>query len=115
MFTEPSGKWRQVTISETRTKKDWAWRIQHLLEVNYLDAEKVNRVRDSPNTHAPTAFYEIFPHKTARNLTSRLEIYHTPKHGNWLNIAETELSVLIRQCLERWIPMVKTLRAETDV
>ena len=114
MFTEPSGKWRRITISETRTKNDWALQVKHLLEVDYLDAEKVILVCDSLNTHTPAAFYDISPHETAKNLMSRLEIYHTPKHGNWLNTAETELSVLTRQCLERRIPMLKALRAETD-
>ena len=95
MFTEPLGQWR-VAIAETRTKKDWAHQVQHLLEVDYPDAEKVILVCENLNTHVPGALYETFLPAKARNLLRRLEIHHTPKHGNWLNIAEIELSVLTR-------------------
>jgi hypothetical protein len=113
MFTEPLGLWRRIAIAETRTKKDWARQVQHLLEVDYPDAEKVILVCDNLNTHVPGAFYETFPPKKARNLLNRLEIHHTPKHGSWLNIAEIELSVLTRQCLKRRIPTIEALRTET--
>ena len=114
MFTEPLGQWRRVTITETRTKKDWAHQVQHLLYVDYPDAEKVILVCDNLNTHVPGAFYETFPPARAHALLSRLELHPTPKHGSWLNIAEIELSALPRQCLKRRIPTIEALRAETS-
>lgn len=113
MFTESLGQWRRITISETRTKKDWAHQVQHLLEVDYPDAEKVILVCDNLNTYVPGAFYETFPPERAQTLMSRLEIHYTPKHGSWLSIAEIELSALTRQCLKRRIPTIEALRAET--
>ena len=95
------------------TKKDWAHQVQHLLEQDYPDAEKVILVCDNLNTHVPGALYETFPPEQARNLLSRLEIHYTPKHGSWLNIAEIELSALTCQCLNRRIPTIEALRAET--
>lgn len=114
MFTEPLGQWRRITISTTRTKKDWAYQVHHLLEVDYPDAEKVILVCDNLNTHVPGALYETFPPEKARNLLNRLEIHYTPKHGSWLNIAEIELSAFTRQCLKRRIPTIEALRTETD-
>ncbi len=113
MFTEPLGQWRRITISKTRTKNDWAHQVHHLLDVDYPDAEKVILVCDNLNTHVPGALYETFPPEKAKNLLSRLEIHHTPKHGSWLTIAEIELSALTRQCLKRRIPTIEALRAET--
>ena len=114
MFTEPLGMWRRVTITETRTKQDWAHQMQHLLDVDYPDAEKVILVCDNLNTHVPGAFYETFPPEKAQALLSRLEIHYTPKHGSWLNMAEIELSALTSQCLDRRIPTIEMLRTETD-
>ena len=114
MFTEPLGQWRRVTVTETRTKKDWAYQVQHLPEVDYPDAEKVLLVCDNLNTHVPGAFYETFPPTIAHALLSRLEFHPTPKHGSWLNIAEIELSALTRQCLKRRISTIEALRAETS-
>ena len=113
MITEPLGQWRRITISERRTKADWAHHMQHLLEVDYSDAEKVILVCDNLNTHVPGAFYETFPPQRARSLLDRLEIHYTPKHGSWLNIAEIELSALTQQCLNRRIPTIEALREET--
>ncbi len=110
MFTEPLGMWRRITISETRTKKDWAYQMQHLLDVDYPDVEKVILVCNNFNTHVPGAFYETFPPKKAKSLVSRLEIHNTPKHGSWLNIAEIELSAFISQCLRRRAPIMENLR-----
>jgi len=114
LFTEPLGRWRRITITERRTKTDWAHQMQHLLEVDYPDAENVILVCDNLNTHVPGAFYETFPPERARSLLDRLEIHYTPKHGSWLNIAEIELSALTRQCLKRRIPTMEALRAETS-
>ena len=80
--------------------------------MRYPHAEKVVLVMDNLNTHQPAALYQAFEPKVARSLIDRLEIHHTPKHGSWLNMAEIELSVLSRQCLDRRIPDAATLTHE---
>jgi hypothetical protein len=96
-----------------RTKKDWARRIQWLLDEQYPKAEKVVLVMDNLNTHTPSSLYETFEPEEAFRLTQRLEIHHTPKHGSWLNIAEIELASMTAQCLgERRFPEIKSLNAE---
>jgi hypothetical protein len=93
---------------------DWAHEIRDLLEVRSPEATRVRLVCDNLNTHGVGSLYEAFPPEQARRLASRLEIHHTPKHGSWLNIAESELSVLTMQCLDRRIPDLKTLTKETQ-
>ena len=101
MFTEPLGGWRRVSVTGHRKKLDWAEQVRILLEEDYPDAEVVVLVMDNLNTHSIGSLYEAFPPDKARELARRLEIHYTPKHGSWLNIAEIELSVLSRQCLDR--------------
>lgn len=113
MFTEPLQGRRQVHVRPQRTAVDWANEIQHLLEVEYPEAERIRLVCDNLNTHKLGSLYEAFTPETARRLAQRLEIHYTPKHGSWLNIAELELSVLTRQCLDRRMPDLDTLRQET--
>jgi hypothetical protein len=113
VFSEPLGGWRKVNARDRKTAVDWAHEINELLEVDYRDATKVILVCDNLNTHKTASLYEAFPPAQARWLAERLEIHYTPKHGSWLNIAEIELSVLMEQCLDRRIPDVETLRAET--
>ena len=112
LFTEPLAGWRKVNVRERRTRKDWAAEIKELLEVDYPDVPKVILVCDNLNTHTPGSLYEAFEPAEARRLAARLEIHYTPKHGSWLNIAEIELSVFTRQCLDRRIPDVPALRSE---
>jgi hypothetical protein len=113
IFAEPLGGWRYAEAFPQRTRKDWASRIQWLLDGQYPDAEKVVLVMDNLNTHAISSLYEAFPPEEAFRLAQRLEIHHTPKHGSWLNIAEVELSAMARQCLgQRRIPDVPALNAE---
>lgn len=88
--------------------------MQHLLDVDYPDAEKVILVCDNLNTHVPGAFYETFPPEKARSLVNRLEIHNTPKHGSWLNIAEIELSAFTSQCLRRRVPTIEKLETEAS-
>jgi hypothetical protein len=114
MFTEPLSGWRKVNVRERRTAIDWAHEIKELLEVDYPDATKVILVCDNLNTHKPASLYKAFEPAVARSLLERLEIHYTPKHGSWLNIAEIELSVLTKQCLDRRVPDIETLRSETD-
>ena len=103
---------RHVTVTERRTAVDFAQEVRDLLEVRYPHAEKVVLVMDNLNTHKPAALYEAFEPAVARALIERLEIHYTPKHGSGLNMAEIELSVLSRQCLDRRIPDLETLTRE---
>lgn len=112
VFTEPLADWRNTSVREQRTKKDWAEEVYELLTVHYPDKTKIRLVLDNLNTHTLGSLYETYPPETARALTKRLEIHYTPKHGSWLNIAEIELSVMERQCLKRRIPNIGNLRAE---
>jgi hypothetical protein len=115
MAVEPLAGKRVVSITETRTRVDWAIFIKELLEVHYPMAEKIRLVMDNLNTHDIGSLYEAFAPDVALNMAKRLEIHFTPKHGSWLNIAEIELSVLKSQCLDRRIPDINQLRDEVDV
>lgn len=109
---EPLVGQRHVTVTEQRTAVDFAHEVRDLLEVRYPHAENVILVLDNLNTHKPAALYAAFEPTLARSLVERLEIHHTPKHGSWLNVAEIELSVLSRPCLDRRIPDADTLTHE---
>ncbi len=112
---EPLGGKRHVEITESRTRIDWACFIKAMLEERYPEAEKVVLVMDNLNTHNTASLYEAFAPEEAHRLSKRLEIHHTPKHGSWLNIAEIELSVLKRQCLNRRIPKIELMRSEVAI
>ena len=103
MVFEPLGGRRRVTVTDRRTKLDFAEVIRNLIDVQYPTADKIVLVMDNLNTHKMASLYERFPAAEARRLIEKLEIHYTPKHGSWLNVAETELSVLTRQCLDRRI------------
>jgi hypothetical protein len=109
MCYEPLASCRHVMVRERRTKADWAWCIKELVEVHYPEAERLVLVLDNLNTHTPAALYEGFSPEEARELAEGLEIHYTPKPGSWLNMAEIELSVLARQCLDQRIPDQATL------
>jgi transposase len=113
MCCEPLRGWRSVTVTERRTRVDWARVIQALVDVHYPAAERIVLVLDNLNTHTMGSLYEAFPPAEARRLAQKLEIHYTPKHGSWLNMAEIELSILRRQCLARRIPAKETLTRET--
>src|SRR5919197_2149544 len=112
LVCEPLAGWRDVMVSGRRTRIDWAHCVKDLVDVHYPDAEQIVLVQDNLNTHPPASLYEAFPPAEAKRLADKLEVHYTPKHGSWLNIAEIELSVLARQCLDRRIPDVATLGAE---
>jgi len=112
MFTAPLENWRRVSVRERKTKLDWAQEIRQLAGTDFPDAAKIVLVMDNLNTHTPGALYEAFAPQEARRILERLEIHHTPKHGSWLNMAEIELSVLTRQCLDRRMPDLAALRSE---
>jgi hypothetical protein len=101
MFTEPLGCWRKLNVRPQKTSIDWAQEIKELLDEDYPDAQKVILICDNLNTHKIGSFYEAFEPKEALRLSQRLEMHHTPKHGSWLNVAEIELSVFTKQCLDR--------------
>ena len=112
MVFEPLTGDRQVKVTERRTAVDFAYVIQDLVDVQYPQAEQIVLVLDNLNTHTPASLSEAFAPAEARRLMERLAIHHTPKHGSWLNMAEIELSVLARQCLDRRIPDSTTLAQE---
>ena len=103
MMFEPLGGKRHVLVTERRTALEYAHAIRELVDVRYAGVEKIVLVQDNLNTHKPASLYEAFPPEEARRLIEKLEIHYTPKHGSWLNIAEIELGVLARQCLDRRI------------
>ena len=112
MVSEPLLGWRAIHVTERRTAKDFAEVVRWLVEEVHPDAEKVVLVMDNLNTHKVASLYEAFPPEQARRIVERLEIQHTPKHGSWLNVAEIELSVLARQCLDRRLGDAAGLRHE---
>jgi hypothetical protein len=101
LLCEPLRGWRHVRVSERRTRKDYALCLRELLEVHYPQARKVRLVQDNLNTHDGASLYEAFPPEQARRLLDRVEFHYTPKHGSWVNMAETEISIMNRQCLDR--------------
>jgi hypothetical protein len=101
---EPLRGWRHVEVTERKTNQDFARMVRQLCDVWYPAAEVIVLVMDNLGTHKPAALYETFEPAEARRLVERLEIHYTPKHGSWLDMAETESSVLARQCLDRRIP-----------
>jgi hypothetical protein len=112
LAVEPLAGRRHIAITETRTRKDWANFIKKILDEHYPQARKIRLVMDNLNTHKIASLYETFEPEEARRLANRLEIHYTPKHGSWLNIAETELSVLQRQCLDCRIPSIDLMKKE---
>jgi len=112
LWVEPLTGRRHVTVTERRTRQDWACFIRDLVDVHYPDAAQVVLVLDNLNTHVAGALYETFPPAEARRVLDRLELHYTPVHGSWLNMAEIELSVLARQCLDRRIPNADLLATE---
>ena len=112
MFCEPKGGWRHVEVTGHRTAVDFAHRMKWLVDQAYPDATVVRLVLDNLNTHKLGSLYEAFVPSEARRIAKRLEFHHTPVHGSWLNMAEIELSVLSRQCLNRRIGDEALLRRE---
>jgi hypothetical protein len=110
MITEPLLGWRAVQVTERRTAKDFAEVLRWLAEEVHPDAQKIVLVMDNLNTHKLASLYEAFAPAQARAIAERLEVHHTPKHGSWLNVAEIELSVLSRQCLDQRIESAEELR-----
>lgn len=113
IFFAPLQNWRHVKVTDRRTKADWAECMRDLVDVHFPAAQVITVVEDQLNTHNPAALYEVLPPTEAKRILDRLEFHFTPKHGSWLNMAEIELSVLSRQCLDQRIPNQTILTQET--
>lgn len=112
MFFEPLMGKRHVKVTERRTRIDWAVAMKELSDIYYPQAEVIVIVMDNLNTHSAASFYEAFEPEEALRLANRFEFHYTPKHGSWLDMAEIELSVLSRQCLDRRMPNREFLESE---
>jgi hypothetical protein len=101
LMCEPLRGWRHVKVTERRTRRDYAGCVRDLVEVYYPQAEKIRLVQDNLNTHDGASLYETFRPEVARRLLDKVEFHYTPKHGSWVNMAETEISIMNSQCLDR--------------
>jgi hypothetical protein len=108
----PHDGWRRVAVTARRTAVDVAKQLRELADVDYPEAERIVLVTDQLNVHVPASLYHAFPPAEARRLAARFEWHYTPTHGSWLNLAEIELSILSRQCLDRRVPDLHTLATE---
>jgi transposase len=111
---EPKGGRRTVLVTDRRTKPDFVAFVRHLLEQVYSKARRVHLVMDNLNTHFRKCFEEVLGIKEAQKLLRRVIFHYTPKHASWLNMAEIEIGILDRQCLDRRLPNRATLIAEVD-
>jgi hypothetical protein len=114
MVFEPLAGKRNVKVTDRRTKKDWAWCVKELVDDAYPAAEKIVLVMDNLNTHALPSLYEAFEPREAKRIADKLEIHYTPKHGSWLDMAEIELGILSRQCLDRRLDNMALLKREVS-
>jgi len=112
MFFEPLAGKRYTDVTDTRTSIDWALQIRDLVDNKYQDAKRITLVMDNLNTHVGGSLYKAFSPAEAQRIMKKLEIHYTPKHGSWLNMAEIELSILARQCLNRRIPDQRSMKKE---
>jgi transposase len=111
VILEPLGGWRKVTVTERRTNADFARQMRDLVDRHFPDADMIRVVLDNLSSHSGAAVYETFAPEEARRILRKLEFHYTPKHGSWLNMAEIELSVMSRQCLDKRIPSRIRLRS----
>ena len=109
MLFAPLEGWRHVDVTEHRTAIDYAHILKELSDTLFPNVAKIVLVQDNLNIHRKASLYEAFPAPEARRLVERFEWHYTPKHGSWLDLAESELGVLSSQCLDRRIPDIKTL------
>jgi len=109
MMYAPLEGWRHIKVTDHRAAIDYAQALKDLADTHFPGAEKIVLVQDNLNTHCPASLYEAFPAAEARRLVERFEWHYTPKHGSWLDLAESELGVLAVQCLDRRIPDKQTM------
>ena len=114
MLFAPLEGWRHVKVTDRHTAVDYAHALKDLADIHFLTAKKIVLVQDNLNTHTKASLYEAFPAAEARRLAERFEWHYTPKHGSWLDMAESEMGVLSSQCLDRRIPDKQTLVEEID-
>lgn len=114
MANEPLQGKRYVSVTQRKTKRDWAKFIKELADKHYPQAETIYLVMDNLNTHSPSALYEVFTPEEAKRLWDRFRFVYTPKHGSWLNMAEIELRVLQGQCLSRRIDNMEEIQREVE-
>ena len=112
VMCEPLRGWRHVKVTERRTRSDYAHCVRELLDIHYPKAKKVRLVQDNLNTHDGASLYEAFLPQEARRILDRIEFHYTPKHGSWLNMAETEINIMNRQCLNRRLDSQKLMARE---
>ncbi len=112
LWLEPLTGRRKVRVTDRRTARDFADQLQALVDDDYPEAEMIVLVVDNLNTHGPACLYERFEPAEARRIAAKIEWHYTPEHGSWLNVAECELSVLARQCLDQRIADGEMLRHE---
>jgi len=103
MMFAPLEGWRHVEVTDRHTALDYAQVLKYLSDTRFPNVKKIRLVQDNLNTHKPASLYEAFPAPEARRLVERFEWHYTPKHGSWLDMAESELAVLSSQCLDRRI------------
>lgn len=114
MLFAPLEGWRHVKVTDRHTQLDWAELIRELVDEHYRDRRKIVLVMDNLSTHKLASLYQAFEPQTARRIAERLEIHYTPKHGSWLNMAEIEIGVMARQCLDRRLENQEVLRREIN-
>jgi DDE superfamily endonuclease len=112
MMFAPLEGWRHVKVTDRHTAVDYAHVLKDLADIHFYDAKTIVLVQDNLNVHSKTSLYEAFPASEARRLVERFEWHYTPKHGSWLELAESELGVLSSPCLDRRIPDKQTLTDE---
>jgi transposase len=112
VFLDAHRAWRKVKVTERRATNDFAHCMRDLVDVHYPEAKRIRVGLDNLSTHTPAALYQALPAAEARRILRRLEFHYTPKHGSWLNMAEIEIGVLRRQCLDRRIESRDRLRVE---
>lgn len=111
---EPLGGRRKIKVTDSRTKKDFAYFIKELVEQDYKEAKMIRLVLDNLNTHFLSSFYETFSMRISKRILSKIEFYYTPKHGSWLNMAEIEINIMDRECLARRIGQETVLKCEIN-
>ena len=114
MMFAPLEGWRHVKVTDRHTAVDYAQVLKELSDTHFPGSAKIVLVQDNLNTHKPASLYEAFPPAEARRLVERFEWHYTPKHGSWLDMAESELGVLSSQCLDRRIPDQQVLKEEVE-
>ena len=114
LLFQPLAGWRQATVTERRTREEFAYQMKALVDEFFPEAEVIRVVLDNLSTHTPAALYQTFSPEEARRIVRKLEFHYTPRHGSWLNMVEIEFSILVRQCLNRRLPDIESMRREVE-